>query len=1325
MMNNSIKYIMKLGILFTFTAVILIFSVTLSYADFSVRAAVSAANPDTEINLNWDLVNGGIYYKIFRNSGEEDLLIKTIDINSDRYFTSYSDKGTDEAGLVPETSYTYTVKAYSDQEMTNELASASTAVTTDRMLKPSNIAARFNINTNQVTVTWRNNSKALTESSIKRIGGTGNLVLVAGSEYTSTFTDPDLILEQQNQYTVVSTDSNGHSSLDGDAVSIVPIDHPNITVSVNNGTAAISWGSYGYISNFELQRSKYTTSWGEWQTLSTQLAAGSTSTTDVLTTAGVYRYRLAAKSTSLYTGYSNISESVAKPAAPRNLAAQFSSNTSISLSWTNAEGNDSPLKIEKRTGSGSYSEIALLPKDSTSYIENFIVTSNENYYYRITAFDSENNKDVGSECRITAVLPQAPASLSLSLESNTQIKLSWIDRSTNETGFSIERKTGTGSYVLLGTVAANAVSYEDNTVSSDYTYTYRVWANSHFGNSAASSNEVTIAPNTVKAPNSLDVGIISANTVKLTWTYPVSNTYTTVIERKTGEVGTWTKLYEVAAGSLSYYDYTVQSNTRYFYRIKAKSGSYIFSAAYPAGNTGKEAYTMFTTLNLSVVNSSRIDLSWIDNATGEVGFAVERKTDSGSFERISVVEANKTSYSDFTVTSSHVYTYRILLMNSATSLTVYSNEVSTTINTIVKPISLDVDVVSHYQINLGWSLSAPGTYRTVIERKTGETGTWAEIASLEGKLSYEDIGLSSNIKYFYRVKVYYSSNVYSQTYPNDEIGTGVYTKIISPSNLTGSAVSSTQINLSWYSNSTDSYFVIERKTKDGNYYEAGKTAVNATSWSDINLVPNLKYTYRIKAKTAYNESDYSEEVGIMCTNLEAPTGLTAQAAGSEGIELSWVDNTLNESGFEVWRLVDSTQWELLVIVESNTRSFYDTGVIEGRKYSYMVRAFLGDDGIYSPYSPVASVVSSIPAPPDNLTYVALTSTSVKLTWKDNSNNESGFKVERMDNTSGKWTEIASLSQNVTSYTIGNLSISTSYTYRIKAFNSTNNSYSYSTVITVSLKKPEVPSNIAVTALSSSEIRIDWSDNSGTEMGFAVERKKNGSEFVEIVKLPSNTISYIDKGLNPNQQYFYRIRSYNENGYSSYSSSKSASTKSRTIYNDIGSVSWAKSAIESLAERGIIKGKSKNNFYPNDKITRAEFISILMRMFKPQEVVAGSFADVKGNDWYYGEVMTAKNLGIISGSPSNYFYPNKPITREDAAVMIAKTLMAMDKPLKSSKPDVLEVFNDVSKVSSYAVPSIASLYSEKIIAGKETDILAPKDFTTRAEAAVLLSRIADR
>jgi hypothetical protein len=1325
-MNKSFKSIIKLGALIIFALLIFILGSTTIYAAFGVRAAVSASNPDTETSLDWDLANGGIYYKIFRNSGNEDVLIKTVDINNDRYFTSYSDTGADGAGLVPETIYTYTVKAYSDQEMSNEVASASSTVTTSRMLKPTNIAASFDINSNQITLTWKNNSKALMGSNVKRVGDMGNIASAAGTANTSSFNDPGLVKDQQNQYTVVSIDSNGHSSQDGESVSVVPIDPPIITASVNNGTADISWGSYGYISNFELQRSRYTTSWEAWQSLSLQLTAGSTSAKDVLPAAGVYRYRLAAKSTSQYKGYSNISESLAKPVAPKNLAGQFSSSTSVSLSWTNDAGNDSQLKVEKRTGNGSYSEIALLPKDSTSYTDAFSVTPNVDYYYRITAFDAENNKDVGGEIRITSALPLAPASLILSLASDTQINLSWTDKSANETGFTIERKTGTGGFIILGTVAANTTTYEDNTISSTNSYTYRVWANNHFGTSAAASNEVAIVPNTIKAPNSFEVSVMSSTAVRLSWTYPASNSYTTVIERKTGASGTWTKLYEAAVNTLSYTDNSVQANTRYFYRIRAKSGQYIYSIACPAGDIGKEIYTVFSTLNLSLVNSSRIDLAWTDNATGEVGFAVERKTDSGSFVQISVLEANKTNYSDFTASNGHVYTYRILLMNSATNLTVYSNEVSTTINTIVKPLSLDANVISPYQINLSWSLSASGSYKTVIERKTWETGNWEEIGSVEGTLSYENINLNSNTQYFYRVKVYYSSNVYSQTYPNDSTGIGAYARIISPTNITGSPVSSTQINLFWYSNSVDAYFIIERKIGNGSYYEVGKTGVNATSWTDINLIPNLKYTYRIKAKTLYNESSYSEETSVMCTNLAAPSGLIAQAAGSEGINISWVDTTFNESGFELWRLVDGIpEWELLVTLESNSRGFNDLDIIEGKKYTYMVRAYIGSDGVYSPYSSMASAVASIPAAPDNFTYSTVNASSVMLTWRDNSNNESGFKVEKKDNSSGNWTEIASLQQNVTRYTVSNLNSSTTYTYRIKAFSIDNNSFSYSMELTVSFKKPEVPSGIVLTALSSSEIRVGWSDNSNSEMGFAIERKKNGGEFAEIVKLPANTVNYIDKGLNPNQQYFYRVRAYNASGYSSYSDSKSVSTKRSTVYKDLGGVSWAKSAIESLAGRGIIKGKADNQFYPNDKITRAEFVAILIRIFKPEEAVAGSFADVSGRDWFYKEVITAKNLGIISGSTNNCFYPNKPITREDAAVIIARALVAMDKPLAGSKPDVLKGFKDISQVSSYAVASVASLYVEKIMAGKEANVLAPKANTTRAEAAVLLSRIVDR
>jgi len=184
------------------------------------------------------------------------------------------------------------------------------------------------------------------------------------------------------------------------------------------------------------------------------------------------------------------------------------------------------------------------------------------------------------------------------------------------------------------------------------------------------------------------------------------------------------------------------------------------------------------------------------------------------------------------------------------------------------------------------------------------------------------------------------------------------------------------------------------------------------------------------------------------------------------------------------------------------------------------------------------------------------------------------------------------------------------------------------------------------------------------------------------------------------------------------------TKAASTYTDIQTVSWAKSAIENLSERGIIKGKTSTLFAPNDNITRAEFVCLIVRAFSLNKTSAGSFVDVNPSNWFYKEVMTAKSLGIISGDNYNYFYPNKPITREDVAVIITRTLKVINKPLPGSSTDILAKFADKNLISSYAAPSMASLNSSNILNGRSETILAPKGNTTRAEAALLISKIID-
>ena len=98
---------------------------------------------------------------------------------------------------------------------------------------------------------------------------------------------------------------------------------------------------------------------------------------------------------------------------------------------------------------------------------------------------------------VTTVVPAAPTNLTGAAISGTQINLSWTDNATNEVGYKVQRKTTRENYIDIATTSADITSYEDNELSLNTTYNYRVYAFSDAGNSPAYSNEVTV-PEIVK-----------------------------------------------------------------------------------------------------------------------------------------------------------------------------------------------------------------------------------------------------------------------------------------------------------------------------------------------------------------------------------------------------------------------------------------------------------------------------------------------------------------------------------------------------------------------------------------------------------------------------------------------------------------------------------------------------------------------------------------------------------------------------------------------------------------------------------------------------------
>jgi hypothetical protein len=187
------------------------------------------------------------------------------------------------------------------------------------------------------------------------------------------------------------------------------------------------------------------------------------------------------------------------------------------------------------------------------------------------------------------------------------------------------------------------------------------------------------------------------------------------------------------------------------------------------------------------------------------------------------------------------------------------------------------------------------------------------------------------------------------------------------------------------------------------------------------------------------------------------------------------------------------------------------------------------------------------------------------------------------------------------------------------------------------------------------------------------------------------------------------------------------TPVKKTFEDIDDYPWAKEAIETLATLGIIQGTSETTFDPGSNITRADFITLLVRMLKmfdmvPDDGSDSNFDDVQEGMYYYEPIGIAKKLGIVQGIGANKFNPSGQITREDLMVMVARALKIANKITTTGSYADISRFNDASEVADYAVESIAILVKEGIIVGNPNNTINPKGNATRAETAVILYRV---
>lgn len=168
----------------------------------------------------------------------------------------------------------------------------------------------------------------------------------------------------------------------------------------------------------------------------------------------------------------------------------------------------------------------------------------------------------------------------------------------------------------------------------------------------------------------------------------------------------------------------------------------------------------------------------------------------------------------------------------------------------------------------------------------------------------------------------------------------------------------------------------------------------------------------------------------------------------------------------------------------------------------------------------------------------------------------------------------------------------------------------------------------------------------------------------------------------------------------------------------------KVAIEALASRGIINGKTENSFEPDSTMTRAEFATIMVRGLGLPRHNSANFKDVTKDDWFYSYVGSAYHYGIVKGVSETEYNPNGTIKREEAAVMITRAakLCGIDIEMNADAVcDVLDKFLDYSQSSQWAQSSLAFCCKEGILSN-DVMVIMPKEEVTRGEIADMLYKM---
>ncbi|MBI3044835.1 MAG: fibronectin type III domain-containing protein [Betaproteobacteria bacterium] len=721
----------------------------------------------------------------------------------------------------------------------------------------------------------------------------------------------------------------------------------------------------------------------------------------------------------------------------------------------------------------------------------------------------------------------------------------------------------TGAAAVSGGVAVGSGLY--HSLAARFGGTIVGWGQNTDGQTggAAGLNLDGTVPST---PTGLAANAVSGSQINLAWNTTLDNTYLS-----NGGVSSGVTAYQVfrdgvfratvTAPTVSFSDTGLTNGTTYAYRITACDVAGNCSAQTGTVNAttlDTAAPTTPTGLTATPVSETQINLAW-NASTDNVGVSNYRVYRAGV--QIATVNSPTVSYSNTGLTAGTTYSYTVSACDAAGNCSGQSAIASTTtLDTTAPstPTGLTATAVSGSQINLAWTASTDNVAVTAYRVFRG--GVFLTTVNAP-TVTYSNTGLTNATNYTYTVSACDASLNCSAQSASANATTFDTAAPTTPTGLTATAASQSQIDLAWNASSDNVGVSVYRVFRGG--VQIATVNSPTLTYSNTGLAASTNYTYTVSAcDAAGNCSAQGISANATTPDTQAPTqptGLTATAVSGSQINLAWTASTDNVAVTAYQVLRAGVQ---IATVNSPTLSYSNTGLTNATNYSYTVTACdaAGNCSAQSASANATTFDTAAPTVPTGLTANAVSQSQINLAWNASSDNVAvtAYQVFR----DGVFR--ATVAAPTVAYNDTGLAASTSYTYRVNACDAAGNCSGLSAsagATTPDTQAPTVPAGLAAVAASQSQINLSW--NASTDnvavLGYRVYRGG-----VQVATVASPTLTYNDTGLAASTNYTYTVDACDAAGNcSAQSASANATTpdtQAPTVPTGLGAVAASQSQI---------------------------------------------------------------------------------------------------------------------------------------------------------------------